>query len=277
MLQIRNKKEIFFFQNASDKIEQIRTKLPLYPIICLGDFNTVLSNENDIISGIKHSKKSVEIFNKFVSKLVLFDAWKIKNENIRAHTWSRGKPAIARRLDYIFISENMLPHLENAEIKSLSFSDHRAVIAKFKFSDFRKGPSLFKMNTSLLKDIKYVDMIKQRILETQKDISLDPHLMWENIKIEVKTVTQEYSRYKSMERGIKHDQNMKKLNQLEDNLARDPNNRNLAEQILLLKNEIEIKAIHEANGAYIRSKVKWIEEGEKCNKYFLSLEKKQML
>ena len=208
-----------------------------------------------------------------MSRLELFDAWKIKNKGMVTHTWSRGNPTIARRLDYIFVSENILPHLESSEVKSISFSDHRAVLAKFKFSDFRQGPSLFKLNTSLLKDHKYVNMIKRKIQEIRHDVSLDPHLRWESIKIEIKSTTQEYCRYKSMIKKNIHDQNIKKLNHLEERLARDPNNRNLVEQIFLVKNEIEIKVMEEAKGAQIRSKVRWIDEGEKCNKYFLSLEK----
>ena len=76
-----------------------------------------------------------------------------------------------------------------------------------------------------------------------------------------------------MEKDMSHDQNLKKLNDLEEKLSKYHNDRDLTDQIISLKNKIEIKAINEAKGAQIRSRVKWIEEGEKCNKYFLSLEK----
>lgn len=36
---------------------------------------------------------------------------------------------------------------------------------------------------------------------------------------------------------------------------------------------LDLYALHEANGAQTRSKIKWIEEGERNTKYFLGLEK----
>ena len=43
-----------------------------------------------------------------------------------------------------------------------------------------------------------------------------------------------------------------------------------------INKELDTVTIHKTKGAFIRSKTKWYDEGEKCNKLFLSLEKNQM-
>ena len=42
-----------------------------------------------------------------------------------------------------------------------------------------------------------------------------------------------------------------------------------------LKNKLEIINIKEADGARIRAGQKWAQEGERCTKYFLNLEKRR--
>ena len=95
-------------------------------VICLGDFNNVLDNDLDIITGSKHPARTVIKFNDFITELGLIDIWRRQNPNTKVFTWSRGSPVIARRLDYILIGENVSMHAINSNIKTIGFSDHRA-------------------------------------------------------------------------------------------------------------------------------------------------------
>mgnify|MGYP003692220511 CR=1 FL=1 len=45
------------------------------------------------------------------------------------------------------------------------------------------------------------------------------------------------------------------------------------EQYILLQNELESLRKEYIKGIFVRTRAKWIEEGEKPTKYFLSLEK----
>ena len=69
--------------------------------IILGDFNMVLDNKLDIISGECHNEKIVKYFNNFVNELLLVDIWRLMNGKKREFTWSKKNPFIARRLDYL--------------------------------------------------------------------------------------------------------------------------------------------------------------------------------
>ena len=78
-------------------------------IIC-GDYNAVLDNQLDIISGRKHSDALVESFNDLVDECELYDVWRIFNVNNKEYTWSKRSNSgfIARRLDYILVNNNVL-------------------------------------------------------------------------------------------------------------------------------------------------------------------------
>jgi len=270
----KNNDKISFLQEIYTTLSAFAIKYSESPLVCMGDFNCVSNNDIDIISGEKHPDRIIQAFRDFTLQLNIFDTFRSLFPTKREHTWSRGSPIVARRLDYIFVHSDLIPFLENATIKSLSFSDHRAVKVNLKFTSFKRGPGLFKMNTSLLKDPRYIDLINRTIDRTLEDNkSLDPHLLWEYLKIEIRDVTKEYSKFKQIMSRSKVKQAIWELNKLEVDLAREPSNSITVRKIIEFKKEIEIRKIEETRGAQIRSGIKWIEEGDKCNKYFLSLEK----
>ena len=61
---------------------------------------------------------------------------------------------IARRLDFILVSNNLIQFCQNSEISSIGFSDHRLVFLKLDFSAFERGPSIFKLNTNFLNEVQ---------------------------------------------------------------------------------------------------------------------------
>ena len=69
----------------------------------------------------------------------------------------------------------------------IGFSDHiiyRAVILELQFFSAVKGPGVYKLNTSLFKDINYVNLINDTINNSIHEYGqLNPHLKWEMIKI----------------------------------------------------------------------------------------------
>ena len=110
--------EIFYFGNAyapNNNIEKlaffeqlsknIRNKIEDHQrnrLFLMGDFNCVLDNEKDIISGFPHSKDTVSKLNSFLENNDLVDLWRKDNPDNNDFTWSRGTPLVARRIDFIF-------------------------------------------------------------------------------------------------------------------------------------------------------------------------------
>lgn len=63
----------------------------------------------------------------------------------------------------MLVSESLAPYIKSCHIKNFGFSDHRPVLMTLEFSDFKMGKGLYKLNTSLLKDINYVRLIIDEI------------------------------------------------------------------------------------------------------------------
>ena len=70
-----------------------------HTFVC-GDFNTVLNNSSDIVSGAPHDVEEVSVFNSFLKTCDLYDIWRWINPLTKDFTWNRHNPFISRRLDY---------------------------------------------------------------------------------------------------------------------------------------------------------------------------------
>ena len=120
----------------------------------------------------------------------------MKNPEEKRHSWCRLN--IARRLDYIFLSDTLCNFATDSYIKPLAFSDHNAVVCTCSFTPTIRGNSSYKLNVNLLKDKNYVSMIKMHLETIQGDqlyAEVDPHLKWELIKTEVRDISQQYSKF----------------------------------------------------------------------------------
>ena len=112
-----------------------------------------------------------------------------------------------------------------------------------------------------------------QILRKYSEVS-DTQLLWELIKMELHSKTIAYSKEKRCKLRNKEEAVQKELQELDFKIC----NGDYFDQDILGKFEVtkeELKRLHEIRGkeAMFRSKMKWIEQGEKPNKYFHNLEK----
>ena len=120
---IENEKKIFFdnlqvvlLNNLVDDMEG--------NIVCMGDFNVTI-NHIDVISGSAHREEIQNAFTPSMNNLGLVDSWRYPHPTDKAYSWSRCNPSVARRLDYIFVSNSLVPSLRQSLIEGIGFSDHR--------------------------------------------------------------------------------------------------------------------------------------------------------
>ena len=265
--------KIQFLDNITKFVKDLQS-LQNENLIILGDFNTVLNNKLDIISGEPHADFIVNRFKCFINELLVKDIWRYLHGNKKEFTWSRNRPFIARRLDFIFTSDNLLPFCKESEIKEIGFSDHKAVYLNIDFSTFERGASFYKFNVSLLHDQKLVDEIVKEI-DRIKNLDMDPHLKWEYIKATIKDLGKMYGRVKSSEKRRAVKILTSELKELNEHISYFPDDKEAVTRYGDLKNKLDIINIKEAEGARIRAGQKWAEEGERCTKYFLNLEKQR--
>ena len=137
-----------------------------------------------------------------------------------------------------------------------------------------RGPSYWKFNENLLRDENFVEQMNKFLVDYQsEEILLEDQVRWDICKIKIKEFCIQYSKIKRSKQKSKLTQLHETLNKLEENISRNPNDRKLIQQKDLIKKELDIHEQNVAKGAQIRSKIKFIEDGEKNTKYFLNLEK----
>lgn len=246
-----------------------------HSVIVLGDFNTVISNDLDVITGEPHNRREISGLNQMVTDLDLYDSWRVLNPENKEYTWCRNHPFTARRLDYIFVSQDLLNLTQETEISTLIHSDHRAVTTTIAFHKYKRGPSFWKLNNSLLTQATFLQHINNTIEDFKQncDQGIDPHSKWELCKIKIREASQSYSKRQQQSKRDKMADTQNRLNTLERAISIHPKDDKLKAEMVKLKTELEVFALAQAHGAQTRSRIKYIEEGEKNTAYFLNLEK----
>ena len=171
------------------------------------------------------------------------------------------------------------------------------MILEFQLQNTSRGKGFWKLNTSLLHDIEYVNLVKNVIRDTIQtytksngpndhygyNLSLDYITLFEMLKLNVRGQTIAYGSRKSKERNkivSTLEQKIKKLENSLQDLAKSEN----PFKILQAKKELDeaksdlIKVCEPlVKAAILRSKCQYYEEGEKSTKFFCNLEKRNFV
>ena len=180
------------------------------------------------------------------------------------------------RLDCIFILNKLQEFSNDTDVIPVFKTNHSSVLITISNHNFFKpGPGLWKFNNSLINDETFINtfknFIQNMINELNTNTSLDNQLKWELLKYEIRKFTISYCKQRTRKdvRERKYLEN--KLKTLENVLDNDDN----LESYHNIKDKIEEIYEKKAEGARIRSKCLWYEEGEKSSKFFLNLEKRR--
>ena len=146
--------------------------------------------------------------------------------------------------------------------------------AHVNINNFKRGPGFWKFNSSLLSETEFVNkaenFIETHFGEYQND---NPVVAWEMFELKFKSFCLQYTSNRSKNKKNIIKKLILELNKTEQQLASEPQNRELQRQTLHLKKHLELQEMKQIQGAQVRSRLRWIEEGEKNTKYFLRLEK----
>ena len=225
----------------------------------------VYDNTRDIISGQPHDGEVVNRFRKWIDNFNLIDTWRLKNVNNIDFTYSKPTPFVARRLDYIFTSDSISHSIEKTEHIINSCLDHKIVLTTVSFNTFKRGNSFWKMNTSVLTDEKYLQVMNDHIdsFLVNRDIDENPLETFELLKISVKSKTMQYCTYKNKLMNSEELFLKNSLIRLNNKIQGGDKSSHTLSQYEKTKKELGIFHLHKSKGALVRSRLKQIEEGEK--------------
>ena len=126
--------------------------------------------------------------------------WRVLHADQKAYTWSKAQPFIARRLDYCFVSDNVMLSCVSCDIVSLPNTDHRAVILRLSTSSFVRGPGYWRFNNSYLKDPVFVDELNNMLenaLTEEMQIS-NIQTVWDLTKVKIRDFCIDYGKKQSI-------------------------------------------------------------------------------
>ena len=267
-----------FYSKLEEFISQ-RCDSPKH-IIIAGDFNCCLE-DNDRNTKTHLTDGSRFILKQILSNLELNDIGQLYTEDSNRFTWCERN--ISSRLDYFFISESNIWNINNyyADYVITSkvakrLSDHKAIIVEMYFNINERGPGYWKLNTDLLNDTKYVNLIRNCILsyKTKYDKLYSHKIFWEILKINIREVSLHFGQQKGKLQNNRLAAIEKRLKQIENELIDNNCNETLKHEKDQLESEVNDFYDRKTKGAQIRSRATWIENGEKNTRYFFNLERK---
>lgn len=261
------------FTNLSIKIKLLQDKFKDAFLIIGGDFNDA---PDDLIDRIPirtgHQRFKASTF--LIQNFALVDVWRILYPDVRDYTWSNNRSSLRSRIDLWLTSSNCIEYTTESAISHAPLSDHKAITLNLNGSKAKTKMSFrgyWKFNNSLLSDDNFNETVKQSALEIFNRDNLNPIQKWEFFKFKVR------------ELAIKRSKEINKLKTAEENQLNEELDVLLNKDDLTEDDQIKIRNIHSklddmyikmAKGAFIRSRAKWLEEGERNTNYFFSLEKR---
>lgn len=265
---------ILLIDEIDKKIQYWLNKYPDSYLIVGGDFNVVMNNRIDRFPPKTQTASNLYLIT-FMEKYNLQDVLREKFSSLKAYTWHSKDFTKQSRLDYWLISKTI--STDNVEVDShpAPLSDHKIITLKLTLTPSASIPKAicWKLNNSLLAHVDVNERISC-LIKCHWDKALLTNSFgsqWELLKYEIGKYLRKYSSNLAKNRRAEEDDlcaqivtlSNRSTNLSDDELAR------LAEY----QNKLDCFYRRRAEGAFVRSRMKWLEEGEKCSSYFFNLEK----
>ncbi|KAJ8043497.1 hypothetical protein HOLleu_10605 [Holothuria leucospilota] len=249
--------------NAAKERKEFLSELDLYihgnhPVVLVGDFNCVL-DRFDRLNAPPTCSNSIgrKELQGVISTYSLIDCYRLLHPNTPGYTWTRTNHSQSTRLDRIYLPKDF--DVISADTSPFPFSDHNPVWVHFELpSPSPKGRGYWKYNVSLSKDECFC-----------KDL-INYYALWKSLKPGFQSVSDwwECIKIRIRELAIQHGKRIakEKRERVQELLhVCSSSSPEVVEQ--LINNEVE--------GAYVRSRAKYLDEGEKMSAFFFRQEKRR--
>ena len=232
-----------------------------------GDYNCAMDTTLDRFNCIStNNDGGQKELHDFIKSYQLEDIWRVKYPTEKRYTYFGDNKG--SRIDYWLSSVSLNRQIEEVDSYYNSFSDHHGIKITIQTKTPKIGKGIWKLNNSHIIKPEYREELTEmwHFWQTKKDDYEDITLWWDLGKIKIK----ELSRTFAIEQSIIK---KSKLNDLEFQITHLSNTNSDNNKLELLKSEYQMILTADCEGARIRSRLKWWEEGEKSSKYFHDLER----
>ena len=246
--------------------------LPSDAVIIAGDYNCY-DHHLDKFGGNFVPAKYLSVFR---STFSLSDAWRKFHPRLRQCTWFNSDFSIGSRLDKFFVSQRFMSAVKSCEIKPCPFSDHDFVYLSIQSSgNNSRGPGCWKFNNSLLNDSAFCEYITTCIDDLSGCLQHFPSVKsrWDFFKQSIRSQITYFSKNKSRE--LSHERVLLVNRIIDLKLKLTSGDLSVSSEISELESELKALTLKELDGSKVRSRVQWLEEGERPTRYFFKLERER--
>lgn len=273
--QSNGPRQVKFIQMIRDQMEKIIPAENDLAILC-GDLNihlTKFDSSKDKFSPTRAARKLTKLMKDFN----LVDVWRDKYPSWRRYTWRRLAPLQQSRIDYIFVSENVLDRqmLRTIEIRPGILSDHSLVNLELTLFKGNRGPGLWRFNNSLLEDTNFVYSVKEEVNKFRQFLGLyapdlNSGVGLEMLMSQIRVICIRCGKRNARNKAQDLRFLFERLERCEIQMCSDPSEDTI-NRYTDLKNQLNDLEEEKGRRAMLLSGAKWIEQGEKPTAYFLKL------
>lgn len=248
-------------------------------LIMAGDFNCTINNLTDRIPPKISLDEGSASLNTMLVDIELDDV-AIKFDAIGSKYITFPSDLGGSRIDYVFASKLVMPFIQATQTNPTGLSDHHAVIISLRTSRIESGPGRWVLNCSLLKDERALNILKSTWISTRLLAEADQlnarekFILCESI---TRSVAVKLTKIRSQNFKKKHLQAQKQLDKSWKILATDPTNEQFQKQYSQCHQTCKLLADEKSSGDAIRSRSRWLLEGESSTRYFFQLAKNRQV
>jgi exonuclease III len=274
----KNPERNSFFSSISEMIDLTR------PTFVCGDFNSVLDSNLDrkrcasfVGSSSAAHQESGQALQSLLSATQTFPVWRTFHPSQTAYSWTHGSGEFASRIDMVWAPTILRQSIRECEYYPSFFTDHQYLLVKCDLGDpFVRGPGVWKLNTSLLEDDEYCQLVRSfwsfwQTQEGSDTYSSGPD-WWDQGKFYLREITRTYARCKAAEKCGRKSALTRQMTNLQRHF--EAGDSSSFAQLCAVQEELRNIHLNEARGAQVRSRCRWAEEGEASTSFFLNLEEK---
>ena len=109
----------------------------------------------------------------------------------------------ASRIDYFLTSTSLNNQIHETKISYAPYTDHRIITLTIRTNEMKRGPGMWKMNTSHIIDTEYKEKLRTLWAgwQTEKDNFSNIGSWWDIGKIKIKQLSKEYAQHKSLKKN----------------------------------------------------------------------------
>ena len=130
------------------------------------------------------------------------------------------------RIDFILTTKNVNNKVIFCEHKAAPVPDHKAVFMQIKYNGNPRGKGYWKLNTSILDDVEYINGIKDVLKDTigEYGSALNVCHLWELLKIRFKEFSISFCKYKAAMKRNEMIAMEEKIQYLDNLIVQQPEN-----------------------------------------------------